>query len=230
MGKLKKSYSERVGAPIASLRFLFDGKRINDEETPKSLEMEQDDVIEVYQEQTGGASKEDFLDLMKDYKNIAFYVQIRIALLQGVRPPFDQIGDGNKSDFGNNLKYALLSDIIDAKWEDAIAALKQIDKQGGDKRKQEEHKSLEDMDGQIKTIRNGPGSVESKVNKIAGIAGQIEVLLNKENDQEKLKAWQVASENRLVDGKVKIYEIPAMLNVIDVILKLEKINNNPINS
>ena len=58
MGKLKKSYSERVGAPIASLRFLFDGKRINDEETPKSLEMEQDDVIEVYQEQTGGAADE----------------------------------------------------------------------------------------------------------------------------------------------------------------------------
>merc|ERR1712029_258298 len=54
MGKLKKSYSERVGVPIASLRFLFDGKRINDEETPKALEMEQDDVIEVYQEQTGG--------------------------------------------------------------------------------------------------------------------------------------------------------------------------------
>ena len=61
MGKLKKSYSDRVGAPIASLRFLFDGKRINDEETPKSLEMEHDDVIEVYQEQTGGASKEDFI-------------------------------------------------------------------------------------------------------------------------------------------------------------------------
>ena len=56
MGKLKKSYSERVGAPITSLRFLFDGKRINDEETPKSLEMEQDDVIEVYQEQTIGNS------------------------------------------------------------------------------------------------------------------------------------------------------------------------------
>ena len=54
MGKLKMSYSERVGAPIASLRFLFDGKRLNDDETPKSLEMEQDDVIEVYQEQTGG--------------------------------------------------------------------------------------------------------------------------------------------------------------------------------
>merc|ERR1712025_92567 len=58
MGKLKKSYSERVGVPIASLRFLFDGRRINDDETPKALEMEQDDVIEVYQEQTGGNGDE----------------------------------------------------------------------------------------------------------------------------------------------------------------------------
>ena len=55
MGKLKKSYSERVGVPVTSLRFLFDGRRINDDETPKALEMEQDDVIEVYQEQTGGS-------------------------------------------------------------------------------------------------------------------------------------------------------------------------------
>ena len=41
MGKLKKSYSERVGVPVTSLRFLFDGRRINDDETPKALEMEQ---------------------------------------------------------------------------------------------------------------------------------------------------------------------------------------------
>jgi len=54
MGKLKKSYAERIGVPVATLRFLFDGRRINDDETPKILEMEQDDVIEVYQEQTGG--------------------------------------------------------------------------------------------------------------------------------------------------------------------------------
>ena len=54
MGKLKKSYSERVGVPVNSLRFLFDGQRINDDETPKGLKMEQDDVIDVYQEQTGG--------------------------------------------------------------------------------------------------------------------------------------------------------------------------------
>ncbi|XP_064614162.1 small ubiquitin-related modifier-like [Liolophura sinensis] len=54
MGKLKKSYSERQGVPVSSLRFLFDGKRINDDETPKQLDMESDDCIEVYQEQTGG--------------------------------------------------------------------------------------------------------------------------------------------------------------------------------
>ena len=46
--------SERQGVPITTLRFLFDGKRINDDDTPKALEMENDDVIEVYQEQTGG--------------------------------------------------------------------------------------------------------------------------------------------------------------------------------
>lgn len=56
MGKLKKSYSDRQGVPVGSLRFLFDGKRINDEETPKTLEMDDGDVIEVYQEQVGGCS------------------------------------------------------------------------------------------------------------------------------------------------------------------------------
>lgn len=39
---------------MTSLRFLFDGRRINDADTPKQLEMEDDDVIEVYQEQSGG--------------------------------------------------------------------------------------------------------------------------------------------------------------------------------
>lgn len=54
MQKIKKSYSERVGVPVTSLRFLFDGKRINDTDTPKLLEMEEDDSIEVFQEQQGG--------------------------------------------------------------------------------------------------------------------------------------------------------------------------------
>ncbi|KAH7732154.1 CRE-SMO-1 protein [Aphelenchoides avenae] len=54
MGKLKKSYAERTGVSVNTLRFLFDGRRINDEDTPKSLEMEDDDVIEVFSEQLGG--------------------------------------------------------------------------------------------------------------------------------------------------------------------------------
>ncbi|CAJ0961290.1 unnamed protein product, partial [Mesorhabditis belari] len=57
MGKLKKSYADRTGVNVNSLRFLFDGRRINDDDTPKSLEMEEDDVIEVYAEQLGGHRK-----------------------------------------------------------------------------------------------------------------------------------------------------------------------------
>ncbi|GMS82546.1 hypothetical protein PENTCL1PPCAC_4721 [Pristionchus entomophagus] len=54
MAKLQKSYADRTGVAVTSLRFLFDGRRINADDTPKTLEMEEDDVIEVYQEQLGG--------------------------------------------------------------------------------------------------------------------------------------------------------------------------------
>ena len=37
MSKLKNSYSERIGAPVSSLRFLFDGRRINDDDTPNKV-------------------------------------------------------------------------------------------------------------------------------------------------------------------------------------------------
>merc|ERR1712172_25303 len=79
MGKLKKSYAERVGVAVSTLRFLFDGRRINDDETPKVLEMEQDDVIEVYQEQTGGVADEgDYIKLKvvgQDSNEIHFRVK-----------------------------------------------------------------------------------------------------------------------------------------------------------
>ena len=38
------------------LRFLFDGRRIADADTPSSLQMEEGDVIEVYWEQIGRGS------------------------------------------------------------------------------------------------------------------------------------------------------------------------------
>ena len=37
LGKLKRYYSERQGVAVSSLRFFFDGKRINDDETPKQV-------------------------------------------------------------------------------------------------------------------------------------------------------------------------------------------------
>ncbi|KAF6734917.1 Small ubiquitin-related modifier 1 [Oryzias melastigma] len=52
--KLKESYSQRQGVAASTLRFLFEGQRIADNQTPKELGMEDEDVIEVYQEQTGG--------------------------------------------------------------------------------------------------------------------------------------------------------------------------------
>uniref|UniRef100_A0A8P0NZ56 Ubiquitin-like domain-containing protein n=3 Tax=Canis lupus TaxID=9612 RepID=A0A8P0NZ56_CANLF len=52
----KKEGEEIPGqrVPMNSLRFLFEGQRIADNHTPKELGMEEEDVIEVYQEQTGG--------------------------------------------------------------------------------------------------------------------------------------------------------------------------------
>jgi small ubiquitin-related modifier len=37
MAKLKRSYADRIGAPVTSLRFLFDGRRVNDDDSPKSV-------------------------------------------------------------------------------------------------------------------------------------------------------------------------------------------------
>ena len=53
---LKKEYSEHLnrGVPVSSLRFLFDGRRINDHDSPKLLGMKQGDVIEVMTVQIGG--------------------------------------------------------------------------------------------------------------------------------------------------------------------------------
>jgi small ubiquitin-related modifier len=51
MVKLKMSFSKRVGIPLTCLRFLFEGRRVNDNDTPKSLDMVDEDVIEVLRAQ-----------------------------------------------------------------------------------------------------------------------------------------------------------------------------------
>ena len=46
-----KHFVEELGVPVARLRFSLDGQRLNGEETPETLEMEQDDLIELFGEQ-----------------------------------------------------------------------------------------------------------------------------------------------------------------------------------
>ena len=52
MGRLMKTYSKRVGVPVSSLRFFLKGRLIDDDETPKQLEMKKDDVINVFHEKS----------------------------------------------------------------------------------------------------------------------------------------------------------------------------------
>jgi hypothetical protein len=47
--KLMSAYCERSGAAIESLEFRLDGQPINKMDTPELLDMEEGDVIEVYQ-------------------------------------------------------------------------------------------------------------------------------------------------------------------------------------
>ena len=77
INKLKKSYSGWVGVPPTNLVFLFNGRRINDDDTPTALEMEQDDVIEVYQDTMGDETK--YINMMKvvgqDSNEVSFRVK-----------------------------------------------------------------------------------------------------------------------------------------------------------
>uniref|UniRef100_A0A4W5L164 Small ubiquitin-related modifier n=2 Tax=Hucho hucho TaxID=62062 RepID=A0A4W5L164_9TELE len=54
LSKLMKAYCERQGLTIRQIRFRFDGQPINETDTPAQLEMEDEDTIDVFQQQTGG--------------------------------------------------------------------------------------------------------------------------------------------------------------------------------
>uniref|UniRef100_A0A8C5AT16 Ubiquitin-like domain-containing protein n=1 Tax=Gadus morhua TaxID=8049 RepID=A0A8C5AT16_GADMO len=43
-----------LGLAIRQIRFRFDGQPINETDTPSQLEMEDEDTIDVFQQQTGG--------------------------------------------------------------------------------------------------------------------------------------------------------------------------------
>ncbi|CAI6357966.1 unnamed protein product [Macrosiphum euphorbiae] len=55
--KLMNAYCERTGIAFETVRFRFDGQAIAVTDTPTTLEMEEGDTLEVYQQQTGGYFK-----------------------------------------------------------------------------------------------------------------------------------------------------------------------------
>ena len=57
MGKIKEMYSERYMIPVTSIDFFFDGRKIHDDDTPKGLELEEGDAIEVHKVSGGRAPK-----------------------------------------------------------------------------------------------------------------------------------------------------------------------------
>ncbi|KAH8675289.1 ubiquitin-like modifier [Xylariales sp. PMI_506] len=54
--KLMNAFCERQGKNMSSVRFLFEGQRVQPTDTPDTLEMQDSDTLEVHQEQVGGAA------------------------------------------------------------------------------------------------------------------------------------------------------------------------------
>ncbi|XP_061043011.1 small ubiquitin-related modifier 2-like isoform X2 [Eubalaena glacialis] len=52
--KLMKAYCEQQGLSMRQIWFRFDGQPINETDTPAQLEVEDEDAIDVFQQQTGG--------------------------------------------------------------------------------------------------------------------------------------------------------------------------------
>jgi small ubiquitin-related modifier len=48
------AYAQRKGLQPSALRFLVDGERINADDTPKMLELEDQDQVDAVLEQSGG--------------------------------------------------------------------------------------------------------------------------------------------------------------------------------
>ncbi|KAL4262024.1 hypothetical protein AB1N83_005955 [Pleurotus pulmonarius] len=54
LSKLQGAYANKVGKDVGSIRFLYEGERINNDDTPASLDMEDNDTIDVMVQQVGG--------------------------------------------------------------------------------------------------------------------------------------------------------------------------------
>ncbi|XP_054942369.1 small ubiquitin-related modifier 2-like [Physeter macrocephalus] len=54
LSKLMKAYCERQGLSVRQIRFRLDGQPVSETDPPAQLEMEDEDTIDVFQQQTGG--------------------------------------------------------------------------------------------------------------------------------------------------------------------------------
>eukprot|EP00095_Tigriopus_kingsejongensis_P005229 snap_masked-scaffold585_size130225-processed-gene-0.8 protein:Tk05229 transcript:snap_masked-scaffold585_size130225-processed-gene-0.8-mRNA-1 annotation:"ubiquitin" len=55
--KLMNAYCDRQKLSQSAMRFMFDGNRLLETDTPKSMDMEDGDTIEVFTQQTGGVEE-----------------------------------------------------------------------------------------------------------------------------------------------------------------------------
>ncbi|XP_045414389.1 small ubiquitin-related modifier 2-like [Lemur catta] len=54
LNKLMKAYYEQQSLSVKQVRFQFDGQPVNEVDIPAQLEVEFEDIIDVFQQQTGG--------------------------------------------------------------------------------------------------------------------------------------------------------------------------------
>ncbi|XP_064335629.1 small ubiquitin-related modifier 2-like [Camelus dromedarius] len=54
LSKIMTAYCERQGLSMRQIRFQFEGQPINETDTTAQLEVEDEDTIDVFQQQTGG--------------------------------------------------------------------------------------------------------------------------------------------------------------------------------
>ena len=57
LGKLMKAWCQRQSVSENSVRFIIDGERVNEDDTPESLELEDGDIIDAVLQQTGGGGR-----------------------------------------------------------------------------------------------------------------------------------------------------------------------------
>lgn len=56
IGRVVDGYCKKLNIEKANIRFLFDGNRLGDQDTPQSVGLEDGDQIDCFHEATGGCS------------------------------------------------------------------------------------------------------------------------------------------------------------------------------